>query len=75
MQYLPHTHIICLEYNEFVQPGICEASGTYDSLKSRGQIKVHGRACKGSGILIEYETLPKDYMEKVDRMYGKDLHE
>jgi len=75
MQYLPHTHIICLEYDEFVREEICKARGTYDSLKARGQIKVHGRGCKGSGILIEFDSLPRDYQELVYRVYGTDLHE
>ena len=69
MQYLPHTNILCLEYEEFMSEGICEAKGTYDSLKARGQIKVHGRGGNGNPILIEYESMRWDIKEKVTQRY------
>jgi hypothetical protein len=70
MKYLPHTNTLCLEYSDFVQPGICNAKGTYDSLKANKKIKVYGRGGNGSEILIEYETLPNPYKLLVDEKYS-----
>ena len=74
MKYLPHTHILCLEYGDFVQDGICNTEANYDQLKFRGKIKVHGRGGNGSEVLIEYETLPDKYKMLVRAKYG-DVYE
>ncbi|WAC40550.1 hypothetical protein [Pedobacter sp. SL55] len=58
---------LCLEYNEFTQ---IVPKGTYDSLKARGSIKVHGRGGYGVGVLIEYDTLPKRYQDEVKKVFG-----
>lgn len=61
------SNTLCLEYNEFAQ---IVPKGTYDSLKSRGNIVVHGRGGNGSDVLIEYDTLPKKYQDDVKRIFG-----
>jgi hypothetical protein len=61
-------HILCLEYAELV-PDIAP-SGTYDSLKNRGNITVYGRASFENGVLIDYESLPEKYKAKVKEKYG-----
>lgn len=44
--------------------------GTYDSLKNRGKITVHGRGGNGSYPLIEFESLPPAYRLIVVKAYG-----
>lgn len=67
MKFLDHTSIICLEYREFVPVIVPE--NTYNSLRRRGNIAVHGRG-KGDDILIEFETLPERYKRIVISQYG-----
>lgn len=73
MQYLNKT-ILCLEGKEFIKtpdnPKGLVPKGTYDSLKSRGQIIVHGRGGNGSNILIEFETMPELYRRLVIQSLG-----
>lgn len=73
MKYLNNT-ILCLEGFEFINsgnnPGGLIPRGTYDALKSRNQIIVHGRGGNGSQVLIEYETLPTAYKALVQKRFG-----
>lgn len=70
MQYLPNTKILCVTYTEFVKPSGVVPKGTYDTLKARGHIEIHGRSGNGSGILISYESLPPKYKAMVNAKYG-----
>lgn len=80
MQYLNST-ILCLEGSEFVKssknPDALVPKGTYDSLKAKGRIIVHGRGGNGSQVLIEYDSLPEMYKQLVKEVLcnGTDPHE
>ncbi|WP_149913522.1 transposase family protein [Sphingobacterium cavernae] len=63
-----NNNILCLTYNEFV-PAIMVAD-TYNKNRSRGNITVHGRGGNGSKVLIEYESLPTKYKDKVKELFG-----
>jgi len=65
MQY--HNNILCLTYDEVIS---ILPKGTYDSLKSRGNINVHGIGGNGRIVLIEYETMPVKYKKLVKENYG-----
>ena len=70
MQYFRST-ILCIEYDEFVgENAIIQSKSTYDSLKRRDQITVHGVGGNGRSILIEFETLPQKYKDAVKEQYG-----
>lgn len=43
--------------------------GTFDALKSRGQLRAT-RACKGRPAEVEYESLPTKYKELITALYG-----
>lgn len=66
--------ILCLEGCEFIQhkdnPDGLVPKGTYDSLKSKSKIVVHGRGGNGSQVLIEFETMPDMYKELVRSRFG-----
>ncbi|HEY4195236.1 MAG TPA: hypothetical protein VGM63_06860, partial [Mucilaginibacter sp.] len=72
MKYL-NGNILCLEGFEFVkdknQNGLVP-KGTYDSLKAKGKIVIHGRGGNGGGVLIEYESLPAAYKILVNSKFG-----
>ncbi len=69
MQYLPHTSILCLESTEFI--GVVVPGSTYDSWRTRGKIKVHGRGGNGRRVLIEYESIKEPWArELIYSIYG-----
>lgn len=65
---------MCLEGFEFIRsdknPDGLVPKGTYDALKSRLQIIVHGKGSNGNQVLIEYETLPPAYKILVQNRFG-----
>jgi len=67
MEYL--NDILCLEYSEFV-PVIVDKRDTYQKLRERGNITVHGIGGNGRKVLIEFETLPYKYKKAVKEAYG-----
>lgn len=73
MKYLPGTNILCIEYNELVQPTGLVPKGTYDSWVSRQNIVRHTRGNNGSQVLVEWESLPEKikaaYMSKFGDPY------
>lgn len=73
MKYInPNT--LCLEASEFIRtdknPEGLIPKGTYDTLKAKGNIVVHGRGGNGNGVLIEFETLPHVYKSLVIERFG-----
>lgn len=67
MQYLDD--ILCLEYDELV-PVIIEKPDTYNKLRRRGNITVHGVGGNGRKVLIEFESMPERYKVQVVEHYG-----
>ena len=67
MQY--HNNILCLLYDELV-PVIIQSENTYNSLRGRGNITVHGYGGIGRTVLIEFESLPDKYRLAVRQQYG-----
>lgn len=68
MQFLQNTNILCLTFSELV-PDIMP-KGTYDSAKSRGAIKVHGKGGNGNQVLIEFESLSLKHRKLVEAKFG-----
>lgn len=66
MEYLNTT--LCLEFDELV-PSIMVKS-TYDQLKFRDNITVHGRGGNGQKVLVEFESMPPRYKGIVRETYG-----
>lgn len=67
MQYIDNNKL-CLTYDEIV-PSIM-GKPTYDQNKSRGNIIVYGIGGNGRKVLVEYESMPPKYKEKVKEIYG-----
>lgn len=67
MRYMDN--ILCLEYNELV-PVVVEKPDTYNKLRQRGNITVHGVGGNGRRVLIEYESMPDRYKVQVVDHYG-----
>jgi len=68
MQYLGD--ILCLEYDELVHKDIIDKPDTYNKLRQRGRITVHGVGGNGRKVLIEYESLPEKYKGMVQDVFG-----
>ena len=71
MLYLPHTSTLCLTADQVI--GVIMPKGTYDMLKFRKRINVHGLGGNGRRVLIEYESLPEkpvNYKALVVATYG-----
>ena len=60
--------LLYLEYEELVPNVIPE--GTYNTMRTRDKFSVYGRGGNGSAVLIDYESLPEGYKEKVKVYYG-----
>ena len=60
--------LLYLEHGELVPNVIPE--GTYNTMRARGKFSVYGRGGNGSAVLIDYESLPEGYKEKVKAYYG-----
>lgn len=67
MHYL--NDILCLDYAEIV-PLVIEKKDTYQKLRQRGKIMVHGIGGNGRQVSIEYESMPEKYRAKVRDVYG-----
>lgn len=67
MLYLNNT-ILCLTYDELFDDLIPVT--TYRNWRNRNTVVFHGRGGNGSGVLIEYETLPEPYKKLVIARYG-----
>lgn len=66
MQYF--NNILCLTHDELV-PSIVSRD-TYNKLRQRDNITVHGIGGNGRIVLIEFETLPPKYKLLVRKVYG-----
>lgn len=62
--------ILCLEYDELVCSAIIDKPDTYNKLRQRGNITVHGVGGNGRKVLIEYESMPQKYKGMVSEHYG-----
>jgi len=60
--------ILCLEYAELVP--LIISSDAYKWSKKRGKLTTHGRGGNGNKVLIEFESLPQKYKERVIEHYG-----
>lgn len=72
MKYLPNTKLICIEYDELVPEFMKDDNYQYH--KKNEKLQSHGRKGVGFGVLIEVESLPLVYQEKIRAKYGHDLH-